>query len=133
MLNVRGFGASWSAIVFVQLFLTGYHINEIDTFVNKASLQMSFQEKFGDDIDITAGKKKIGTKHADEYSSDADTDDLANDSDLDVETCRSNIATLLIFFKRVFHKVSSHLSSHKYKRTFFLKKERYLTVYKCIA
>ena len=33
------------------------------------------------------GKKKIGTKHADDYSSDANTEDLANDSDLDVSTC----------------------------------------------
>jgi hypothetical protein len=49
-----------------------------------------FQEKFGDDIDIHAGKKKVGTKHADDYSSGVDTDDLANDSDLDVDTCRSN-------------------------------------------
>lgn len=73
-----------------------------------------FQEKFGDDIDITAGKKKIGTKHADEYSSDADTDDLANDSDLDVETCRS-IGHILqcylsSFFNGPFETVSSHLS-----------------------
>lgn len=46
------------------------------------------QEKFGDDIDITEGKKKIGTKNMDDYGSDANTDDMANDSDLDVSTCR---------------------------------------------
>lgn len=45
------------------------------------------QEKFGDDIDITTGKKKIGTKNMDDYGSDANTDDMANDSDLDVSTC----------------------------------------------
>lgn len=58
-----------------------------------------FQEKFGDDIDIRAGKKKIGTKHADDYSSGADTDDLANDSDLDVDTCRSNNDTIFFSIK----------------------------------
>lgn len=45
------------------------------------------QERFGDDIDIMAGKKKIGTKGIDEYSN-ADTDKLADDSDLDIDTCK---------------------------------------------
>lgn len=47
-----------------------------------------FQEKFGDDIDIIVGKKKIGMKYVDEYLSDVDIDDFVNDSDFDVEICR---------------------------------------------
>lgn len=47
------------------------------------------QEKFGDDIQITDDKgKKIGTKGIHEYGSEFDTDDLADDSDLDVDTCK---------------------------------------------
>ena len=33
------------------------------------------------------GGKKVGLKHIDQYS-DANTDDLANDSDLDTSTCK---------------------------------------------
>lgn len=44
------------------------------------------QEKFGKDIEITDKKRKVGTKRLSEYGSDVGTDDLANDSDLDVST-----------------------------------------------
>jgi len=45
-----------------------------------------FQEKFGEDVSIFTGKKKIGTKGIDEYGSNPNSSDLANDSDLDVDT-----------------------------------------------
>ena len=45
---------------------------------------------FGDQIEITRDGQKVGLKHIDDYGSDVDTDDLANDSDLDTSTCRSN-------------------------------------------
>jgi len=48
---------------------------------------LNHQEKFGNDIEMFDGKKKIATKHMDDYGSDANTDDMANDSDLDVSTC----------------------------------------------
>ena len=40
---------------------------------------------FGDEIRIEKGGKKVGLKGLDAYS-DANTDDLADDSDLDVST-----------------------------------------------
>jgi hypothetical protein len=43
------------------------------------------------DIDLFDGEKKIATKHMDDYGSDANTDDMANDSDLDVSTCMYTI------------------------------------------
>ena len=45
-----------------------------------------FQEKFGDDIQIERDGVKIGLKKAEDFASDADTDDMADDSDLDVST-----------------------------------------------
>ena len=44
------------------------------------------QEKFGDDIQIERDGVKIGLKKAEDFASDADTDDMADDSDLDVST-----------------------------------------------
>ncbi|CAG2254687.1 unnamed protein product [Mytilus edulis] len=62
----------------------------IDPTLSKAEIARRLKEKFGDDIDITEGKKKIGTKNMDDYGSDANTDDMANDSDLDVSTLIGN-------------------------------------------
>ena len=45
------------------------------------------QEKFGEDIEIVDDKQKVGTKRLSQYGSEVDTDDLADDSDLDVSTC----------------------------------------------
>ena len=50
---------------------------------------------FGDQIEITRGGDKIGLKHIDDYGSDVDTDDLANDSDLDTSTCRSTFSVFV--------------------------------------
>ena len=52
----------------------------------KVTLCSDSQEKFGKEIEITDKEKKIGTKRLSEYGSDVDTDDLAEDSDLDVST-----------------------------------------------
>ena len=41
---------------------------------------------FGEEIRIEKGGKKVGLKDLDAYS-DANTDDLADDSDLDTSTC----------------------------------------------
>lgn len=49
---------------------------------------ITFQEKFGADIQIVDNKKTVPTKRYSEYGSSVDTDDLANDSDLDVSTCK---------------------------------------------
>ena len=38
---------------------------------------------------ITKGGKKVGLKGIDQYSDGANTDDLADDSDLDTSTCKS--------------------------------------------
>ena len=46
---------------------------------------------FGDQIEITRGGQKVGLKHIDDYGSDVDTDDLANDSDLDTSTRKSTL------------------------------------------
>ena len=48
---------------------------------------------FGDQIEITRDGQKVGLKHIDDYGSDVDTDDLANDSDLDTSTCKSMYLT----------------------------------------
>lgn len=46
------------------------------------------KEKFGEHIEISEKGKKIPTRRASDYGSDVDTDDLADDSDLDVTTCK---------------------------------------------
>ena len=62
----------------------------IDPTLSKAEIARRIKEKFGNDIDLFDGKKKIATKHMDDYGSDANTDDMANDSDLDVSTLVGN-------------------------------------------
>lgn len=59
----------------------------IDPSLSKKEIAKILKERFGDDIDIMAGKKKIGTKGIDEYSN-PDTDKLAEDSDLDIDTLK---------------------------------------------
>lgn len=44
------------------------------------------QEVFGDDLRIVKDGKTVGLKAVDDYASDANTDDLADDSDLDTST-----------------------------------------------
>ena len=75
----------WS-VYFPHIF---YYIYFLRIHVHKYFL--NHQEKFGNDIDLFDGKKKIATKHMDDYGSDANTDDMANDSDLDVSTCMYTI------------------------------------------
>lgn len=58
----------------------------IDPNLSKEEIAKKLQEKFGDDVKIFQGKKKIPTKRASEYGSDARSSDLAKDSDLDVDT-----------------------------------------------
>ncbi|GFO17404.1 hypothetical protein PoB_004390900, partial [Plakobranchus ocellatus] len=48
----------------------------------------AIQEKFGSDIEIFDENVKVGTKRLSQYGSDVDTDDLADDSDLDVSTLK---------------------------------------------
>ncbi|KAI0222505.1 hypothetical protein LSAT2_026249 [Lamellibrachia satsuma] len=56
--------------------------------MTKEEIARKLKEMFGDQIEITRGGDKIGLKHIDDYGSDVDTDDLANDSDLDTSTLR---------------------------------------------
>ena len=64
-------------------------------FGNREHILCRPQEMFGDQIEITRGGDKIGLKHIDDYGSDVDTDDLANDSDLDTSTCRSTFSVFV--------------------------------------
>ena len=54
--------------------------------VSSSPLSVDLQEKFGDEIRITKGGKKVGLKPLDAFSGH-NTDELANDSDLDISTC----------------------------------------------
>lgn len=58
----------------------------IDPTLDKKEIARLLKEKFGGDILISDGDRIIPTKRASEYGSDANTDDLANDEDLDVST-----------------------------------------------
>lgn len=60
----------------------------IDPTLDKKEIARLLKEKFGADIAITDNDKIIPTKRASEYGSDANTDDLADDEDLDVSTCK---------------------------------------------
>ncbi|CAL1528526.1 unnamed protein product [Lymnaea stagnalis] len=60
----------------------------IDPSLSKQEIARLLKEKFGADILIVDENQKIGTKRLSEYGSDADTDDLANDSDLDITTLK---------------------------------------------
>ncbi|XP_046353241.1 uncharacterized protein LOC124133066 isoform X2 [Haliotis rufescens] len=60
----------------------------IDPNLSKHEIARLLKEKFGGAIQIVDKKKTIGTKKLDEYDSDVKTDDLANDSDLDISTLR---------------------------------------------
>ncbi|XP_055882530.1 uncharacterized protein LOC106061672 isoform X1 [Biomphalaria glabrata] len=60
----------------------------IDPTLSKQEIARLLKQKFGDDIEIFDEKQKVGTKRLSEYGSDADTDDLANDSDLDITTLK---------------------------------------------
>ncbi|KAH9510115.1 hypothetical protein Btru_043506 [Bulinus truncatus] len=60
----------------------------IDPNLSKQEIARLLKQKFGDDIEIFDENKKVGTKRLSQYGSDADTDDLANDSDLDISTLK---------------------------------------------
>ncbi|XP_046563193.1 uncharacterized protein LOC124272090 isoform X4 [Haliotis rubra] len=60
----------------------------IDPNLSKHEIARLLKEKFGGAIQIVDKKKTVGTKKLGEYDSDVNTDDLANDSDLDVSTLR---------------------------------------------
>ena len=49
---------------------------------------LTVQERFGKELTITKGGVKVGLKDVDDYGSDPDTDALADDSDLDISTCK---------------------------------------------
>ena len=65
---------------------------------------------FGDQIEITRDGQKVGLKHIDDYGSDVDTDDLANDSDLDTSTCRSNLDIGAMFLTTAIGLLKNRLS-----------------------
>ncbi|ESP04566.1 hypothetical protein LOTGIDRAFT_237314 [Lottia gigantea] len=56
----------------------------IDPNASKQEIARKLKEMFGDGLLITDNDTKIGTKHLYEYGSDVGTDELANDSDLDI-------------------------------------------------
>lgn len=60
----------------------------IDPTLDKKEIARLLKQKFGDDIAITDAHGRIATRRASEYGSNPDTDDLADDSDLDVTTCK---------------------------------------------
>ena len=43
---------------------------------------------FGNDLIITDGGQPVGTKHIDDYGSDISESEIANDPDLDINTCK---------------------------------------------
>lgn len=69
-----------------------FHVRQKQT--HAAQLRQKLQGKY----EITFGGNKIGTKHIDEYSN-ANTDDLANDMDLDLDTLRG-IQRVRVIMKR---------------------------------
>lgn len=60
----------------------------IDPTLDKKEIARLLKEKFGNDVSITEGGKVIATRRASDYGSDANTDDLADDEELDVSTCK---------------------------------------------
>ncbi|XP_041349516.1 uncharacterized protein LOC121368836 [Gigantopelta aegis] len=58
----------------------------IDPNLSKQEIARQLQERFG--IRVVDKGKKIGTKRLEDYGSNADTDELANDSDLDITTLK---------------------------------------------
>lgn len=60
----------------------------IDPTLDKKEIARLLKEKFGPDVAITMNDRVIGTKRASEYGSDANTDDLADDDELDISTLR---------------------------------------------
>ncbi|XP_059175867.1 uncharacterized protein LOC131955682 [Physella acuta] len=60
----------------------------IDPTLSKQEIARLLKEKFGDDIEIVDENVKIGTKRLSQYGSEVDTDDLADDSDLDITTLK---------------------------------------------
>ncbi|XP_052781998.1 uncharacterized protein LOC128218381 [Mya arenaria] len=80
----------------------------IDPTLDKKEIARLLKERFGGDIHITDGDKVIPTKRASEFGSDANTDDLANDEDLDVTTLRG-IKKVNVVWKRGGKKLQDHM------------------------
>jgi hypothetical protein len=75
------------------------------------------QEKFGEEISIVRGGKKIGLKHVDEMDG-ANTDELAANSDLDTSTrkLKWTLATNLVYKYYLYSDWSKTCSSIDEKR-----------------
>lgn len=80
----------------------------IDPTLDKKEIARLLKEKFGADIAITDNDKIIPTKRASEYGSDANTDDLADDEDLDVSTLRG-LKKVNVVWKRGGKKLQDHM------------------------
>ncbi|XP_060590079.1 uncharacterized protein LOC132745239 isoform X2 [Ruditapes philippinarum] len=80
----------------------------IDPTLDKKEIARLLKEKFGADISITDNDRIIPTKRASEYGSDANTDDLADDEDLDITTLRG-IKKVNVVWKRGGKKLQDHM------------------------
>ncbi|XP_067932252.1 myosin-2 heavy chain-like [Watersipora subatra] len=72
----------------------------IDPNMSKQDIARALKAKFGDSIEITKGGQRVGLKNLADYGSDADTDDLANDSDLDTSTLKPGRRRVQILMKK---------------------------------
>ncbi|PAA92840.1 hypothetical protein BOX15_Mlig002220g3 [Macrostomum lignano] len=79
----------------------------IDPNASKAEIMRQLKQKLGGDVDVHFKGKKIGAKAIDEYS-DIDSDKLAEDDDLDVETL-TGIKRLRVIMKKGGSKLISHM------------------------
>ncbi|KAK7484146.1 hypothetical protein BaRGS_00024635 [Batillaria attramentaria] len=80
----------------------------IDPNLSKQEIARLLKEKFGDDIQIVDHKKKVGTKRLSEYGSSVDTDDLADDSDLDISTLKG-LRRVNVLMKRGGQTLQDHM------------------------
>ncbi|KAL3311042.1 hypothetical protein Ciccas_010384 [Cichlidogyrus casuarinus] len=60
----------------------------IDPNLSSAQIMKLLMEKFGQDLEVTSLGRKIGTKNIADYGSDVDSDALADDPDLDLDSCQ---------------------------------------------
>lgn len=79
----------------------------IDPTLDKKEIARLLKEKFGKDIAITDGDRIIPTRRLSDYS-DANTDDLANDDDLDLTTLRG-MKKVNVVWKRGGKQLQDHL------------------------
>lgn len=81
----------------------------IDPTLSKQDIARKLKEKFGAFVKITSSGEKVATKKIEDYPSDVDTDDLADDSDLDVTTL-SGVRRVNVMMRRGGQKLIDHMN-----------------------